>query len=194
MVEVEVVVVERLACYIGEKRGGQSEPGAEFGFEAAQRTAPSGCGRANPEAEALGSEEERVRGSGPERRVAALGAASSASQGLVWSLQACPSAGWLDLASEAVRRCLPPSLAEWGAGQCREDQESRAVRGERQNTKSDTCSKPAETNQTFIMWVADVNLLHGLGSFEDLEMDNLSAQAYHHLLSHRLEETRTVEC
>lgn len=44
------------------------------------------------------------------------------------------------------------------------------------------------------MYVGDINLLHGLGSFEDLETDNLSAQAYHHLLSHRLEEIRTVEC
>lgn len=51
-VEEGEVEVELPACYTGGKRVGQSEPGAAFGFEAGQRTAPSGCGRANPEAEA----------------------------------------------------------------------------------------------------------------------------------------------
>lgn len=52
LVEEGEVVVEHSVCYTGGKERGQSEPGAGFGFEAVWRTAPSGCGRENPEAEA----------------------------------------------------------------------------------------------------------------------------------------------
>lgn len=102
------MVVEHPVYYTGGKRVGQSESGAGFGFEAGQRTAPSGCGRASPEAEAWGSEEGRIQGSGQERRVMGPGAALWGSEGPAWGLPACSVAGWLDLASEAVHRHLLP--------------------------------------------------------------------------------------
>lgn len=52
LVGEEEVVVEHFVCYTGGKELGQSEPGAEIGFEAERRTAPSGCDRESPEAEA----------------------------------------------------------------------------------------------------------------------------------------------
>ena len=52
LVEEGEVVVEHSVNYIGGKEQGQSEPGAGAGFEAEQRTVPSGCGRGSPEAEA----------------------------------------------------------------------------------------------------------------------------------------------
>lgn len=52
------------------------EPAAAVGSESDWETAPSGCGRENPEAEPWASEGGRVQGSGPERRVKAWDAAS----------------------------------------------------------------------------------------------------------------------
>lgn len=75
-VEEGEVVVEHLVCCTGGTELGLSEPGAGVGFEAEQRTAPSGCGRESPEAEAWESGGGRVRGSGRERRVTGWEAAS----------------------------------------------------------------------------------------------------------------------
>lgn len=80
LVEEGEVVVEHSVCYTGGKLLGQSEPGAGFGFEAGWRTAPSGCGRENPEAEAWGNGGGKVRGSGQERRVTEWDAASLGSE------------------------------------------------------------------------------------------------------------------
>lgn len=109
------MAVERSACCTGEKEQGQSEPGTVAGFEAGQRTAPSGCGTASPEPEAWGNGVARVQGSGQERRVTGWGAASLESEGLAWVLQACSGVEWSDLAFEADCRHLPPSLADWKA-------------------------------------------------------------------------------
>lgn len=73
--------VERSGCYTGGKEQVQSEPGAEVGFEAEQRTVPSGCGRVSPEAEAWENGGGRIQGSGQERRAMGWGAASSGSKG-----------------------------------------------------------------------------------------------------------------
>lgn len=68
-VEEEVAEEERPVYYTGGKRVVQSGPGAEFGFEAGWRTAPSGCGTASPEAATSVNGEGMVQGSGQERRV-----------------------------------------------------------------------------------------------------------------------------
>lgn len=113
LVEEGEVVVEHSACCTGGKELGQSEPGAGVGFEAEQRTAPSGCGRESPEAEAWESGGGRVRGSGPGRRATGWDAASWGSEEPAWVLQACSVAGWLDLVSAADCRRPPPLLADW---------------------------------------------------------------------------------
>lgn len=109
--------------YTGGKEMGQPEPGAGAGFEAGQKTVPSGCGRESPEAEAWESGGGRVQGSAQERRVTERDAVSWGSEEPAWVLQACSVAGWSDLVSEADRHHLPPLLGGWEAGQ--EDQESR---------------------------------------------------------------------
>lgn len=129
LVEEGEVVEEHSVSYTGGKELDQSEPGAGVGFGAEQRTAPSGCGRESPEAEAWESAGGRVRGSGQGRRVTGRGAALWGSEEPAWVPQACSAAGWSDLAFEADCRSLPPSLAEWEAGG--EDRESRAVREDR---------------------------------------------------------------
>ncbi len=80
LVEEGEVVVEHSVCYTGGKELGQSEPGAGVGFEAAQRTASSGCGRESPEAEAWESAGGRIQGSGQERRATGWDAASWGSE------------------------------------------------------------------------------------------------------------------
>lgn len=45
-------VVERSVCCTGGKEPVQTEPAAVVGSESEYKTAPSGCGRENPEAEA----------------------------------------------------------------------------------------------------------------------------------------------
>lgn len=79
--EEEEEVVERSVCYTGGKEQGQSAPGTAVGFEAGQRTALSGCGRASPEAVAWANGGGRIQGSGRERRVTEKGAALSGSEG-----------------------------------------------------------------------------------------------------------------
>lgn len=133
LVEEGEVVVAHSVRYTGGKELDQSEPGAGVGFEAEQRTAPSGCGRGSPEAEAWGSAGGRLRGSAQERRVTGWGAASWGSEEPAWVPQACSVAGWLDLAFEADHRRLPPSPGDWEAE--REDRESRAVREDRGHVK-----------------------------------------------------------
>lgn len=64
LVEVGEVVAEHSVSYTEEKEQVQSVPGV--GFEAEQRTAPSGCGRLRPEAEAWESGGGQIQGSGPE--------------------------------------------------------------------------------------------------------------------------------
>lgn len=51
-VEEGEVGVEHSVCCTGGTALGHSEPGAGVGFEAEQRTAPSGCGKESPAAEA----------------------------------------------------------------------------------------------------------------------------------------------
>lgn len=80
MEEVEVVE-EHSESYTGGKERGQSGPGA--GFEAEQRTAPSGCGRESSEAEAWGSGGGRNQGSGQETKVTEWEAALLGSEELV---------------------------------------------------------------------------------------------------------------
>ncbi len=62
-------VVEHFVCCTEGKEMGQTEPGAVVGFEAVQRTAPSGCDKVSPEAEAWENGGGGLRGSGQERRV-----------------------------------------------------------------------------------------------------------------------------
>lgn len=70
--------------YTGRKAKGQSEPG--LGFEAEERTAPSGCGRASSEAEAWESGEGRILGNEPETRAVALDEAWLVSEESAWVL------------------------------------------------------------------------------------------------------------
>ncbi len=92
-------------------------------------------------------------------------------------------AGWLDLASEADCPRLPPSLTGWKAGQ--EDQESTAGWKQRGTVIHRITTDQDESD---LLNVGNVNLLCGLGSFEDLEMGNLSVQVYLHLQSHHLNQ------
>lgn len=62
------------SCTAGKEQG-QLAPEAGLDSEAEQRTAPSGCGRESPEAEALVSGGGRLRGSGWGRRVTGWDAA-----------------------------------------------------------------------------------------------------------------------
>lgn len=121
MEEGEVAVEHSVYC-TERKELDRSEAVTEVGFEAEQRTAPSGCDRVSPEAEVWVSGGERVRNSGRETRAMGWDAALWGSEEPAWVPQACLS----DLASEADCLCLPPSLADWEAAI--EDQESRAVR------------------------------------------------------------------
>lgn len=75
LVEEGEVVAEHSVCYTEEKEQGQSEPVPGVGFEAEQRTAPSGYGRVSPEAEALENGGGRIQGSGPEMRATGWDAA-----------------------------------------------------------------------------------------------------------------------
>lgn len=143
-VEEGEVAVEHSACCTGGTELGQSELGPGVGFEAVQRTAPSGCGTESPEAEASESGGGRVRGSGQGRRVTGWDAALWASAEPVWVLQAC----WSDLVSEADCRCPPLLPADLQAG--REDQESRAV--QRTEAKLHTF-QPAELTKVSIVWI-----------------------------------------
>lgn len=118
------VAVEHSAYCTERKELGRSEPAAGVGFEAEQRTAPSGCDRVSPEAEAWVSGGGRVRNSGRETRAMGWDATSWGSEEPAWVPQACLS----DLASEADCHCLHPLLADWEAAI--EDQASRAVRGQ----------------------------------------------------------------
>lgn len=74
--EAEVVGEHSGSCMAGKELG-WLEPEAGLDSEAEQRTAPSGCGRESPEAEALVSGGGRVRGSGWGRRVTGWDAAWS---------------------------------------------------------------------------------------------------------------------
>lgn len=74
--EAEAVGAHSGSCTTG-KEPGQLEPEAGLDSEAGQRTAPSGCGRESPEAEALASGGGWVRGSGWGRRVTGWDAAWS---------------------------------------------------------------------------------------------------------------------
>lgn len=122
---VAAVAVECSVYYTAEKHWAQSESGAVVGSEFGQRTAPSGCDRANPEPEALESGGGTIQGSGLVRRVTGWGEALSVLAGPIWVLSACLSAGWSDLASEVDHRHLPPSMADQKVGQ--EGQENRAA-------------------------------------------------------------------
>lgn len=113
LVEEGEAAVEHFVCCTGGKETGQTEPGAEAGFEAEQRTAPSGCDKESPEAGAWESGGGRLRDSGPGTRATGWDAASWGSEVPAWVLQACSEAGWWDLASEADRRRPPPSLSDW---------------------------------------------------------------------------------
>lgn len=124
-VEEGEVGVEHSACCTGGTAPGQSEPGAAVGFEVEQRTAPSGCGKESPAAEAWESGGGRVQGSGQERRAAGSDAASWGSEGPAWVPQAC----WSDSVSEADRPRLPPWMVDSEVGTAA--RESRAAWGER---------------------------------------------------------------
>lgn len=67
--EGEGAAERSVCCTGGKERVQEAEPAAAVGSESEWKTAPSGCGRENPEAEAWASGGGWARGSGRERRV-----------------------------------------------------------------------------------------------------------------------------